>query len=83
MLKQKALTQKLTATLCTSANTVYIHKNNIPAHKVYTSNSKRVIRNLTKQQQSAFKQLPQTYLQNAKARYFPHSVCSALAKYFA
>jgi len=83
MLTQKALTQKLTATLCKTTNTLYIHKNNIAAHKVYTSNSKRVIRNLTQQQQAAFKQLPQTYLQNAKARFFPHSVCAALAKYFA
>lgn len=83
MLKQKALTQKLTATLCNSTNTLYIHKKNIAAHKVYTANSKRVIRNLTQQQQTAFTQLPQTYLQNAKARYFPQQLCAALAKYFA
>lgn len=65
MLKQKALTRNLTATLCTTTNTCFIHKHK-KAHKTYTQNSVRIIRNLNAQQQAAFNALPQTYMQSAK-----------------
>ena len=65
MLTQKALTKKLTATLCTTTNTIFVHKNN-KAHLQYTANSSKVIRNANAQQLNAFKQLPATYMQKAK-----------------
>jgi hypothetical protein len=65
MLKQKALTRTLTATLCTSTNTVFVHKRN-KAHLQYTVNSLKVIRNLSNAQLNAFTQLQNTCMQNAK-----------------
>lgn len=73
MLKQKALTRTLTATLCTTTNTCFIHKHK-KAHKTYTQNSVKIIRNLNAQQQAAFNALPQTYMQSAK-----HFFINALA----
>ena len=65
MLTQKALTKKLTATLCTTSNTIFIHKNN-KAHLQYTLNSIEIIRNVNAQQLQAFNMLPATFLQKAK-----------------
>ena len=65
MLTQKALTKTLTATLCTTTNTIFVHKNN-KAHLQYTVNSNKVIRNLTQQQLNAFNMLPATFMQSAK-----------------
>ena len=68
MLKQKALTKQLTATLCTTTNTLFIHNNKTvqKAANVYTANSKKVIHNLTVQQQTAFNSLQNTFMQKAK-----------------
>lgn len=65
MLQQKALTRTLTATLCTTTNTLFVHKNN-KAHLQYTVNSKKVIRNLSNAQLNAFAQLQNTCMQKAK-----------------
>ena len=65
MLTQKALTKNLTATLCNTTNTLFVHKNNKP-HLQYTVNSNKVIRNLTQQQLNAFNMLPATFMQKAK-----------------
>ena len=65
MLTQKALTRTLTATLCNTTNTLFVHKNNKP-HLQYTVNSNKVIRNLTQQQLNAFNMLPATFMQSAK-----------------
>ena len=68
MLKQKALTKNLIATLCTTSNTLFVHKNTTvkKAAFVYTLNAQNVIRNLNAQQQAAFNNLPATYMQKAK-----------------
>lgn len=78
MLKAKALTQKTTATYCTTANTLYLHSNKIKSKNAYTLNSTRIIRNVTQQQLNAFNALPQTFMQNAKR--FPHTLTQALQK---
>lgn len=65
MLKQKALTQQLTATLCTTTNTIFVHKRN-KAHLQYTVNSNKVLRNVNAQQLQAFNSLQHTFAQNAK-----------------
>lgn len=65
MLKQKALTQKLTATLCTTTNTIFVHKNN-KAHLQYTVNSNKVLRNANAQQLQAFNNLQNTCMQKTK-----------------
>ena len=65
MLTQKALTKNLVATYCSATNTCFVHKKN-KAHKVYTVNSEKVIRNLNAQQQKAFAQLPCTVAQKIK-----------------
>jgi hypothetical protein len=70
MLKSKAYNKKLTATYCTTSNTLFVHDAKIDAHKVYSTNNVQIIRNLTSTQQSAFYMLPATYLQKAKAKYF-------------
>jgi len=68
MLKQKALTRNLIATLCTTSNTMFVHNNKTvkKAAFVYTQNAQKVVRNLNAQQQAAFNNLPATYMQNAK-----------------
>ena len=68
MLKQKALTKQLTATLCTTTNTVFVHKNTTvkKAAFVYTQNAQDVIRNLNAQQLQAFNMLPAAFMQKAK-----------------
>ena len=68
MLKQKALTKTLIATLCTTSNTLFVHNNKTvkKAAFVYTQNAQKVVRNLNAQQQAAFNNLPATYAQNAK-----------------
>ena len=38
MLTQKALTKKLTATYCSTTNNLFVHKNDIAAHNVYSNN---------------------------------------------
>ena len=55
MLKQKALTKNLTATLCTTSNTLFVHNNKTvqKAAFVYTQNAQKVVRNLNAQQQAA------------------------------
>ena len=63
MLTQKALNKKLTATLCTTTNTIFIHKNN---KAQYTVNSSKVIHNANAQQLQAFYKLPSTLLQKCK-----------------
>mgnify|MGYP000848109387 FL=1 len=65
MLKQKALTRNLTATLCTTSNTIFIHKHK-KAHLTYTLNSAKVLRNVNAQQLQAFNNLQSTFMQNAK-----------------
>jgi len=68
MLKQKALTKTLIATLCTTSNTLFVHNKKTvkKAAFVYTQNAQKVVRNLNAQQQAAFNNLPATYVQNAK-----------------
>ena len=68
MLKQKALTKTLIATLCTTSNTLFVHNKKTvkKAAFVYTQNAQKVVRNLNAQQQAAFNNLPATYMQNAK-----------------
>ena len=68
MLTQKALTKNLTATLCTTSNTLFVHNNKTvqKAAFVYTQNAQKVIRNLNAQQKAAFNNLPATYMQSAK-----------------
>jgi phosphotransferase system IIB component len=68
MLKQKALTRNLTATLCTTSNTLFIHNKKTvnKAAFVYTQNAQKVVRNLNAQQQAAFNNLAATYMQSAK-----------------
>ena len=65
MLTQKALTKNLVATLCTTTNTIFVHKNN-KAHLQYTVNSSKIIRNANAQQLQAFNSLAATYMQTAK-----------------
>ena len=65
MLTQKALTRNLTATLCTTTNTLFIHKHK-KAHKTYTVNSTKVIHNINAKQLQAFYSLQNTFMQNAK-----------------
>ena len=65
MLTQKALNKKLTATLCTTTNTIFVHKNN-KAHLQYTVNSEKVIHNANAQQLQAFYKLPSTVMQRTK-----------------
>jgi len=65
MLKQKALTKNLIATLCTTTNTIFVHKNN-KAHLQYTVNSNKVIRNANAQQLQAFNNLQNTLMQKTK-----------------
>jgi hypothetical protein len=65
MLTQKALTKKLTATLCTTTNTIFVHKNN-KAHLQYTVNSSKIIRNANAQQLQAFNSLQSTLMQKTK-----------------
>ena len=85
MLTSKALSKKVTATYCTASNTIYIHKANILPKNVYSANAKRVMRNITQQQLQAFKQLPATFLQQAKAKAFPalSTYANTVAKLFA
>ena len=71
MLISKALNKKTTVTYCTATNSFLIHKANVARKNVYTQNALRIIRNVTPAQHSAFKQLPATYLQNAKQFAFP------------
>ena len=68
MLTQKALTKNLTATLCKTTNTLFVHNNKTvqSAHKVYTANANKVVRNLTQQQLNAFNTLPATFMQPPK-----------------
>ena len=65
MLTQKALTKKLTATLCTTTNTIFVHKNN-KAHLQYRVNSEKVIHNANAQQLQAFNSLQSTLMQKTK-----------------
>ena len=81
MLTQKALTKKLTATYCSTTNTMFVHKNNIAAHNVYSNNSAKIIRNLNAQQQQAFKLLPNTCMQKVKR--FNFKAFASLQKLFA
>ena len=78
MLKQKALTQKTTATYCTTSNTIFVHSNKQKSKNVHSNNVLRVIRNCNAAQLAAYKQLPQTYMQNAKR--FPHAFAQTLQK---
>ena len=71
MLTSKALNKNTTVTYCTASNTLYVHKANVAPKNVYTQNAQRIMRNVSTAQLSAFKQLPPTYLQKAKARAFP------------
>ena len=68
MLNKKALAQNITATYCTTSNTIFVHSNNVL----------RVIRNCNAAQLAAYKQLPQTYMQSAKR--FPHALAQTLQK---
>ncbi len=70
MLQQKAITRNTTATLCTTTNTIFVHKHN-KAHLQYTVNSNSVLRNVNAQQLKAFYSLPSTIMQRAKANTFP------------
>ena len=65
MLQQKAITRNTTATLCTTTNTIFVHKNN-KAYLQYTVNSANVIRNINNVQRIAFNNLPATYTQKQK-----------------
>jgi len=84
MLTSKALNKKTTVTYCTASNTLFVHKANIAPKNVYSTNSLRILRNVSNAQLSAFKQLPPTYLQKAKARAFPafSSYVNAVTKMF-
>ncbi len=68
MLKQKALTKSLTATYCTTTNTLFVHNKKTvnKAAFVYTQNAQKIIRNLNAAQQNAFSNLAATYMQSAK-----------------
>ena len=65
MLQQKAITRNTTANLCTTTNTIFVHKNN-KAYLQYTVNSTNVIRNINNVQRIAFNNLPATYTQKQK-----------------
>ena len=65
MLQQKAITRNTTATLCTTTNTIFVHKNN-KAYLQYSYNSANVIRNINNVQRIAFNNLPATYTQKHK-----------------
>jgi hypothetical protein len=65
MLQQKAITRNTTATLCTTTNTIFVHKNN-KAYLQYSYNSANVIRNINNVQRIAFNNLPATYTQKQK-----------------
>ena len=65
MLQQKAITRNTTATLCTTTNTIFVHKNN-KAYLQYSYNSENVIRNINNVQRIAFNNLPATYTQKQK-----------------
>ena len=65
MLQQKAITRNTTATLCTTTNTIFVHKNN-KAYLQYTVNSTHVIRNINNVQRIAFNNLPATCTQKQK-----------------
>ena len=65
MLQQKAITRNTTATLCTTTNTIFVHKNN-KTYLQYTVNSANVIRNINNVQRIAFNNLPATYTQKQK-----------------
>jgi len=65
MLQQKAITRNTTATLCTTTNTIFVHKNN-KAYLQYSYNSTNVIRNINNVQRIAFNNLPATYTQKQK-----------------
>ena len=68
MLKQKALTKNLIATLCTTSNTLFVHNNKTvkKAAFVYTLNAQKVVRNLNAQQLQAFNSLQSTLMQKTK-----------------
>ena len=66
LLTQKALTKKLTATYCSTTNNLFVHKNDIAAHNVYSNNSNKIIRNLSTQQKTAFNLLQNTCMQKTK-----------------
>ena len=85
MLTSKALSKKTTATYCTAQNAIFVHKANVQRKNVHANNAQRIIRNVSTAQLAAFKQLPPTYLQNAKARAFPalHTLQTIYAKLFA
>ena len=78
MLTSKALSKKLTATYCTATNSILVHKADLQRKNVYSLNAQKIIRNVTPAQKSVFKQLPPTYLQNAKARAFPMQLATKL-----
>jgi len=78
MLTSKALSKKLTATYCTATNSILVHKADLQRKNVYSLNAQKIIRNVTPAQKSVFKQLPPTYLQNAKAKAFPIKYAAAL-----
>ena len=65
MLQQKAITRNTTATLCTTTNTIFVHKNN-KEYLQYSYNSTNVIRNINNVQRIAFNNLPATYTQKQK-----------------
>ena len=65
MLQQKAIARNTTATLWTTTNTIFVHKNN-KAYLQYTVNSTNVIRNINNVQRIAFNNLPATYTQKQK-----------------
>ena len=85
MLTSKALSKTTTVTYCTATNSFLVHKANIARKNVYTQNAKRIIRNVTPAQRSAFKQLPATYLHNATPYVFPKfsTYANAVQKLFA
>ena len=78
MLTSKALSKKLTATYCTATNSILVHKADLQRKNVYSLNAQKIIRNVTPAQKSVFKQLPPTYLQNAKAPAFPVQLAQKL-----
>ena len=78
MLTKKALAQNVTATYCSTSNTMFLHNSKQKHTSVHSNNVQRVIRNCTAAQVAAFKQLPQTYMQAAKR--FPHTVAAHFAK---
>jgi len=77
MLQQKAITRNTTATLCTTTNTIFVHKRN-KAHNVYTVNSNKILRNVNAQQLQCFNALPNTIMQRAKT--FPTAHAQQLYK---